>query len=166
MFWIEPVKFDFIVGAKKVVCRISIKDRVMKTWTYTPSEQRQVILEPTKCSHSAYVGRSSWIFGFTFAPKHSDHEGKPSHWPTDESSVLLSSLHQLDLWAQALSTSEMVLGVSEDRIRGPPSSLITTSSSILTPSPRNLSGTWSSSSQMYSPGRHGGIDGQNSVQMH
>lgn len=64
-------------------------------------------------------------------------------------SVLFLSL--LYLCAQARSTSTMVFGASEDRIRGPPFSLITTSSSILTPRPRKCFGAWSLSSQMYSP---------------
>lgn len=55
------------------------------------------------------------------------------------------------LWAQACSTSAMVFGASDDRIRGPPLSWITTSSSILTPRPRKRSGAWSLSSPMYNP---------------
>lgn len=55
------------------------------------------------------------------------------------------------LWAQACSTSAMVFGASRDRIRGPPLSWITTSSSILTPRPRKRFGTWSFSSQIYNP---------------
>lgn len=56
------------------------------------------------------------------------------------------------VWEQACSTSAMVFGTSEDRIRGPPLSRITTSSSILMPRPRKRSGTWSLSSQIYNPG--------------
>lgn len=55
------------------------------------------------------------------------------------------------LWAQACSTSAIVFGASWDRIRGPPPSWITTSSSILTPRPRKRFGTSSLSSEMYNP---------------
>ena len=65
-------------------------------------------------------------------------------WPLVSPSLLY-------LVAQAFSTSAMVFGASEDRIRGPPLSRITTSSSILMPRPRKGSGAWSSCSQTYNP---------------
>lgn len=57
----------------------------------------------------------------------------------------------LYLWAQARSTSAMVLGASRERMRGAPGRWITTSSSILMPRPRKRFGACSLSSLMYKP---------------
>lgn len=60
-------------------------------------------------------------------------------------------LSRIYLWAQACSTSAMVFGASQERIRGVLFCWITTSSSILMPRPRKRFGTWSLSSLMYNP---------------
>lgn len=86
-----------------------------------------------------------------------DHRGdswKSQHTACHRLLWLIWSLVCLSLpylWAQACSTSATVFGASDDRIRGPPLSWITTSSSILTPRPRKRSGAWSLSSLMYNP---------------
>lgn len=74
---------------------------------------------------------------------------KSTAQPAMDGSLVCFSLHYL--WAQDCSTSAMVFGASRDRINGPPFSWITTSSSILTPSPRKRFGTRSLSSQTYNP---------------
>lgn len=70
------------------------------------------------------------------------------HRDPDQSAPVHSMIY---LTAQAFSTSAMLFGASEDKIRGPPLSLITTSSSILTPRPRKCFGASSFSSLMYNP---------------
>lgn len=79
-----------------------------------------------------------------------DSKAQRSLQSTVWSFVCFSPLYR---WAQACSTSAMVFGAAQDRIRGPPLSWITTSSSILTPRPRKRFGTWLLSSLMYNPVR-------------
>lgn len=73
--------------------------------------------------------------------------------PSDTKADLVFPRSLFYLRAQAFSTSAMVFGASEDRMSGPPLSLITTSSSILTPSPQKRSGTCSLSLPMYNPAK-------------
>lgn len=101
------------------------------------------------CSHLSYTWALSLMMSLPWRRlKRTPHCLPSTPW-------LIWSLVCLSLpylWAQARSTSAMVFGAFRDRIRGPPLSLITTSSSILTPRPRKRFGAWSLSSPMYNPG--------------